>query len=540
MKVKVLTAKAAVEMITDKATIATGGFVGSAVPEELNKALGERFVSEGKPENLTLVFAAGQGDGKDKGLNYLGHEGLLKKVIGGHWGLIPKVQALALENKIEGYNLPQGVISHMFRDIAAKKPATITHVGLKTFVDPRLEGGKVNSVTKKDIVEVIKLDGKEYLKYNTFPIDFAFLRGTYADENGNISSEHEAISGENLSIAAACKNSGGKVIVQVKEIVKVGKLDPKLVKIPGIYVDSVVVCDNEENHMQTYLESLNLSYCQSPELVNCADVPNHPENVNSDAYQDNLDGQPTVKPMPLDIRKIIARRAAMELIPDAIVNLGIGVPEGVAAVASEEGQGDKMVLTVESGPIGGVPAGGLSFGASAHPEAILDQPYQFDFYDGGGLDLAFLGLAQCDKGGNINVSKFGPKIAGCGGFINITQNAKKVVYCGSFTAGGLKVKADNGNLVILSEGKVKKFLNKVEQITFSGEYALDKRQPILYITERAVFELSKEGLVLTEIAPGVDLQKDVLDLIEFDPIISGNLKKMDAKIFKDELMNLNI
>lgn len=517
MRANVLSAEEAVKLITDGATVATGGFVGIGVPEELEIALEKRFEQTGKPENLTLVYAAGQGDGKEKGLNHLGKEKLLKRVIGGHWGLVPKVQKLALENKIEAYNLPQGVISHLFRDIAAGKPGTITHVGLKTFIDPRLEGGKINEMAKEDIVELVELDGKEYLFYKRFPVDFALLRGTYADENGNISMEEEAVSLESLSIAAACKNSGGKVIVQVKKVVKSGSLDPKLVKIPGIYVDAVVVSSSVENHMQTY-----------DEYYNCAFAGNSVVPVDG------------MKKIPLTDRKIIARRAAKELHNGSIVNLGIGVPEVIASVANEEGVGDKIVLTVEAGPVGGVPAGGLSFGASLNPEAILDQPYQFDFYDGGGLDIAFLGLAQCDRNGNINVSKFGPKIAGCGGFINITQNAKKVIYCGTFTAGGLKVSAGCGKLNIESEGEVKKFINSVEQVTFSGEQALETKRPVMYITERAVFELSKDGLVLTEIAPGVDIEKDIVANMEFKPIISENLKEMDHEIFKEEPMGLEI
>ncbi|WP_026895432.1 acyl CoA:acetate/3-ketoacid CoA transferase [Clostridiisalibacter paucivorans] len=517
MRVKVLSALEAMEMITDGSTVATGGFVGNCFPEELGIALEKRFLEKNKPQDITLVYAAGQGDGKDRGLNHFGHEGLIKRVIGGHWGLAPKLQKLALENKVEAYNLPQGTISHMFRDIAAGKPGTLTHVGLKTFVDPRLDGGKINDMAKDDIVKLMDIEGKDYLLYKSFPIDFALLRGTYADENGNISMEEESVSLENLSIAGACKNSGGKVIVQVKKVVKAGSLDPKLVKIPGIYVDAVVVAEDEENHMQTFATQY------LPEYAGNAYIP-----VDS------------VKPYKFNERKVIARRAAMELMPNCAVNLGIGVPEVVAMVANEEGQGDKMVLTVEAGPVGGVPAGGQDFGASTNAEAILDQPYQFDFYDGGGLDIAFLGLAQCDERGNINVSKFGPKIAGCGGFINITQNAKKVVYCGTFTAGGLKVKPGNGKLEILNEGKVKKFKKEVEQITFSGEYASAIEQPVLYITERAVFELSKEGLVLTEIAPGIDLQKDVLDLMEFKPIVSENLKEMDSAIFKEEKMGLVI
>jgi propionate CoA-transferase len=515
VKNKIVSPDEAAAILRDGDTVSISGFVGIGTPDELIAAIERRFLASGRPQGLTLVFAAAPGDGKERGLNRLAHEGLVRRAIGGHWALVPKLSKLALDGRIEAYNLPLGCISQLYRDIAARRAGLLSRVGLRTFVDPRQEGGKLNARTQEDLVRLMEVDGEAFLFYRAFPIHVALIRGTTADTAGNITMEREALTLDVLPAAMAARNSRGFVIAQVERIAAEGSLDPRRVQVPGVLVDCVVLAE-PENHRQTYATAHSAAF--SGQLR----VP--------------LD---RIAPLALDARKVIARRAAMELPLGGVVNLGIGMPEGVAAVAAEERVLRHVTLTAEPGIVGGMPQSGLDFGAALNPEAVIQQNQQFDFYDGGGLDLACLGMAQADAEGNVNVSRFGPRLAGAGGFINISQNARKLVFAGTFTAGGLAVAIEEGKLRILREGRERKFISTVEQVTFSGSYAGETGQPVLYVTERCVLKRTAEGMELAEVAPGVDIERDILAQMEFRPIMRGDGPgPMDPRIFLPGPMGL--
>lgn len=519
MSSKIISAKQAALLVKDNMTLGVGGFVGFGVPEELLVALRERYLETRTPRDLTLYHCAAVGDGKDRGCNRLGLEGLIKKLVCGHIGLEPALNKLTVENKIATYMIPQGVTSHLLRAIAGKKVGVLTHVGLKTFADPRLEGCKANEAARQgeDLVDLLTVAGREQLLYRAFPIDICFIKGSFADEDGNISLSKEAAVSDQLEMAAAAHNSGGVVIAQVDKIVARGTLPAHDVKVHGFMVDHVVQ-GSKQYTLQSYL---------------------------CDDYKPEWSGEvrvplSAVEPAPLNERKVIARRGAFELKAGTLVNLGIGVPDQVAGVANEEGVADKITLSIESGVLGGVPLPGLGIGGTLNAVAIYKQPDIFDIYDGGGIDLSCLGAAQIDAKGNVNVSKFAGRVVGPGGFINISQNAKKVCFCGTFAAGRMEIAIKDGKLDIIKDATGKKFVNSLEQVTFSGEYAFETGQEVLYITERAVFRVTDKGLTLTEIAPGVDLEKHILANMEFRPHIAQDLKLMDPRIFIDAPMGLTL
>ena len=506
---KRVTLEQAVDLIKDGSCVVCSGAMLTGVPREIYLGIADRFRRTGHPANLTVMHAAGNGNLGDQGLVEFTEEGLITKYICGHFCNNQKMIDLVNRNKVQAYNLPLGIITHMYRAAGNGKAGELTKIGLHTFCDPREQGGKMNDATTEDIVELVNVGGEEMLFYRNPHFDIGLIRGTTADEFGNLTMVEETSSVDVRDIAMAVKAHGGKVIAQVKNYVSSKSLDRAQVVVPGILVDAVYVCENPvENHRQT-----------PGSFYNPVFAGHYREEEGSFA------------PMPLDERKVIARRAAKELPPRAVVNLGIGMPEGVAAVAKEEGLGDDIVLTVEVGLVGGTPAGGTNFGAAVNAWAELPESAIFDYYHGGNLSLTCLGFAEVDGAGNVNVGRFGPKIAGCGGFIDISQSTRNVVFCGTLTAGGLKVAVQDGKLSILQEGRVKKFKKAIEQITFSSRFSEETDQNVLFVTERCVFRLLHQQLVLTEVAPGIDVARDILPYMETPPVIAEDLKVMDPAIF---------
>ena len=512
-KNKEISVEDAVKLIRPGDTITVGGFVAQGGPEEVLLALGKRYGETGQPNDLTLVFTGGPGDTATKGLNHLARPGMLKKTVGSHYGQMPMVGELALNNKIQAYNLPMGTVSRLLRATASNQPGYMTHVGFRTFVDPRYGGGRINEVTTQEIAEIITVGEQEYLYYKAMPINVAIIRGTTADCNGNITMERESLYCDSLNMAMAARSSGGLVICQVERMAAENSLNPRHVRVPGTLVDAIVVA-RPENHRMSYFTDYN------------------------PGWSGEIRPPPPKKRMILDERKIIARRGALQLLPYQVVNLGIGMPEGVAAVADEEHILKYVSLTTEPGTHGGSGASGHDFGPAVNYDGMLELNQQFDFYNGGGLDTCFLGNAQTTTEGNVNVTRVGKKLTGPGGFIDISQSTKRVNLLGTFTAGGLKVETGNGFLKIVEEGKIKKFVKSISEITFSGAQAIASGQIVNYITERCVFTLTKEGLELVEVAPGIDISRDILAQMEFRPIMRRPPRPMRRSIFKDDLMGL--
>jgi propionate CoA-transferase len=508
-----ITADEAAKLIQDgDAILISGSGGGHSVPEALLAAVEQRFLAKRKPLGITCVSIVGIGDRGALGATHLAHEGLLRRAITSALVDSPGLVRLAAENKIEAYTLPQGVLSQLMRDMAAGRPGLLTKTGLNTFVDPRQQGARQSPRTPPDFVKVVSLAGEEWLFFEPVPVDVAFLRGTTADEDGNVTMEEEAVLGEMLAMAQATRRAGGIVIVQVKRMARRNTLPAKQVKIPGIFVDFVVV-DPEQR--QTYATYYDPSY--SGELRIPAEH---------------------ITPLPFGPRKAIVRRAAMELFPGAICNLGAGVSTGLSTIAAEEGLLDDVYLTNEQGIIGGAPITGPDSGGGQNFAAMIEQPAQFDFYDGGGLDLAFLSFAEVDVQGNVNISRFGNKIIGVGGFINISQNAKCVVFSGTLTAGNLDIAWENGRTVVRKEGRHKKFVPQLEQICYSASIGRERGQVALFVTERAVFRVTDSGLELIEIAPGLDPERDVIAQMGFRPRVARELRPMDTRIFDPGLMDL--
>lgn len=514
---KVIASSDVPKLIPDGATVTTTGITLGGFPEESIMEIEASFLETGHPRNLTFFWQAAVGDMNTKGLSHLCHEGLMTRGIGGHLnGCGRAMTEFSRDNKAEIYNWPQGVCMDMLYAVAAQQPGVVTKIGLGTFMDPRQDCGRMNEAAQDSLIELLELDGEEYLLYKApKTIDVALIRGTTADENGNITMEHEGYKLGQLAAAEAARASGGIVICQVERIAEAGSLNPRLVEVPGVLVDYVYVA-KPEYHWQTAASTFNPVFCGDVKAPLSA-----------------------IPPIPLSVRKVIARRAAMELREGDIVNLGVGNPSVVSNVAAEEGCSSLFTLTTEAGSIGGVPAAGNDFGCAWNAEAIIESRSIFDMYDGGSLDVGYLGFLQIAPNGDLNASKRDGLGIGVGGFMNVAGGASEVVFMGTFTGGKTrdsqpKLAIADGKLTIDREGDAKKFVGSVDQVSFSAKVALDLGKKILYVTERAVFELVQEGLKLIEIAPGVDLQKDVLDQMEFTPLIADDLKEMPAKLFQED------
>lgn len=513
MKANFITPEKAAGYIRDGMTVCPIGMTLVSASESILKAIEQSFLMTGHPSGLTLLHSCGQSDRKD-GIQHFAHEGLVTRIIGSHWGLQPRWMEMIALNQVEAYCLPQGQIAQLYRSMACGLPGKMSKVGLGTFVDPRYEGGKMNERTKPlvDLVEVMKYHDEEYMFYQAVPIDICIIRGTQCDELGNLTTEEEAMKLEVLAGVLAAKRYGGKVIAQVKRVVQTGTLNPKSVTVPGVFIDGIVVCENPDvDHRQTS------SWVFDPSYSGQARVP-----------------QNAIAPLPMSVRKLIGRRAVMEVYPGCVVNLGTGIPNDVIGnISNEEGINDDIMITVESGIYGGVQAGGIDFGIGRNLYAMIGHHEQMDYYNGAGVDVTFMGFGELDGEGNINATKMGSRCTGCGGFIDITQNAKKVVFCGTFTASGCEFEFTGRKLTILKEGKIRKMVNRVAQYSFNGTLAREKQQEVYIVTERAVFKLIREGVMLIEIAPGIDLQTQVLNLMDFKPIVSPELRVVDEALFNE-------
>ena len=519
---KFMSADEAAALIRNGDTVALmGGGGGLMEATCLFQAVERRFLATQAPRDLTVVHALGIGDKGYRGMNCFAHEGLVRKVVGGHWVWSPRMQQLAREEKIAAYILPGGVSSQLLREIGGARPGLITHVGLGTVCDPRHGGGRMNASATEELAEVITLDGREYLRYKPYPVHVALVRASAADEDGNISFEHEAANLDATAIALAARSSGGQVIVQVKERLPRGALKAREVRLPAAWVSAIVV-----DPTQSTSYDIPFDASLSGELTGS-------DRLAIDAQEACATTEEPIN-APFGERQAVARRAACELFKGAVVNYGVGVPDAVAKLVVRRDELGLIHQTIEHGTYGGSLLDGVLFGYARNATAMLDAPTQFDFYAGGGLDIAFLGFGEFDAQGNVNVSRLGGLTVGPGGFIDIAQNARKVVFCGTFAAKGVQLHTGDGELRVARQGSVRKLVQAVEQITFSGPQALVRGQQALYLTERANFRLTPEGVELFEIAPGVDLQRDVLDQMGFAPRLAPDIRVMPRSHFLRE------